>query len=75
MTGEKNYLEELKPYFKCYVTFDDEAIGKIKGICKLVYPGLPSLDDVLLVEELTTKLIIISQLCDEGLNASFNKSQ
>lgn len=48
---------------------------KIKGIVKLVYPGLSSLDNMLLVERLTTKLTNISQLCDQGLNASFNKSE
>lgn len=75
MTGEKNYLEEKKPYFNSYVTFGDGARGKIKDICKLVYPGFPSLDNVLLVEGLAANLISISQPCDQGLNVSFNKSE
>ena len=42
MSGEKDYyLEELKPYSNSYITFDDGASEKIKGICKLVYLDLP----------------------------------
>lgn len=48
MKGEKNYLEELKPYSNSYVTFGDGSREKVNGIGKLVYPGLPSLDNVLL---------------------------
>ena len=75
MTGEKSYLEELKPYSKSYVTFGDGVKGRIKSIGKLVYPGLPSLENVMLVEGMTTNLISIIQLCDQGLNISFNKSE
>lgn len=64
MTGENNYLEELKPYSDRYVTFGDGAKGKIKGICKLVCPSFPCLNDMILVEGLTTNLININQLCD-----------
>lgn len=75
MTWEMLYLEELQPYSNSYVTFGDGAKGRIKGICKLVYSGLPSLDNVLLVECLTANLITISQLCDQDLKVSFNKSE
>jgi hypothetical protein len=67
MTGMKNFLSDLKAYSTSYVTFGDGAKGKIKGIGKLVRTGSPLLDDVLLVEGLTANLIIISQLCDQGL--------
>lgn len=70
MTGEKNYLEELKPYSNNYVTFDDRARGKIKGMGKLVCPCFPCLDNVLMVEGLTTNLISISQIYDHGLNVN-----
>lgn len=50
MTGEKSYLEELKPYSNIYVNFGDGAKGRISGIGKMVYPGLPNIDNVLLVE-------------------------
>lgn len=75
MAGENNYLEELKLYYNSYVTFGDGARGRIKGICKLVSPGFPSLNDVLLVEELTVNLISISQLCDQDLDVNFIKSE
>ena len=48
LTGEKTYIEELKPYSNNYVTFGDEAKERIKGICRMVSPCLPSLTNVLL---------------------------
>ena len=75
MTGVKNFLVDLKAYSTSYVTFGDGAKGEIKGIDKLVRPGSPCLDDVLLVEGLTANLISISQLCDQGLNVKFSKSE
>jgi hypothetical protein len=74
MTGETRHLKEVKSYSNSYVTFEDGAKGKIKGIGKLVSPDLPYLDNVLLVEGLTANLISISQLCDQGLDVSVNKS-
>lgn len=75
MIWEKSYLEELKPQSNSYVTFGDGVKGRIKSIGKLVYHGLHSLENVLLVEGLATNLISISQLYDKGLNISFNKSE
>lgn len=75
MTEEKSCLEEIKPYSNAYVTFGDGVKGRIKGIGKLVYLGLPSLENVMLVEGLTANLISISQLCDKGLKVRFNKSK
>lgn len=49
MIVEKNYLEELKPYFNSYVTLGDGPRGTIKGIGRLTCPGLRTLDDVVLV--------------------------
>lgn len=49
----------------------ERSLGKEK----LQYPGLPPLEDVMLVEGLIANLIYISQLCDEGLNVSFLKDQ
>lgn len=60
ITGERLYLKELQPYSNIYVTFGDGAKGRIKRIGKVVYSSLPSLDNVLLMESLTTNLIIIS---------------
>jgi ribosomal protein S14 len=75
MTGDKKYLKELRPCSKGSVTFGDGAKGRIKGIGKLRDPSLPYLDKVLLVEGLTTNLISISQLCEQGLDVYFNNSE
>ncbi|XP_050919249.1 uncharacterized protein LOC127136771 [Lathyrus oleraceus] len=51
MTRERAYLEELQPYSNNYVSFGNGAKDRIKEIENLVYSGLPSLDNVLLVED------------------------
>lgn len=69
MTREKAYLDTIKPYTNNYITFGDDSKGRIKGIGKLMYHGLPildnMLDNMLLVERLTANVISISQLCDQ----------
>jgi len=75
MARVKKYLVDLRPYSTSYVTFGDGAKGKIKGIGKLICLGFSRLDDVFLVEGLTTNLISINQLCDLGLNVYFYKSE
>lgn len=73
MTAEKAYLDELKPFLNSHVTFGDGAEGKIKGIGKLMYFGLPILENVLLLEDLNANLISMSQICDQSLKVIFNK--
>ena len=73
MTGNKNLLTGLHPHATSYVTFGDGAKGEIKEISKLNFPGVPNLDNVLLVKGLTANLISISQLCDQGLTVNFTK--
>ena len=75
MTGNKNLLTDLHPHTTSYVTFGDRAKGEIKGIGKLNFPEVPNLDNVLLVKGLTANLISISQLCDQGLNVNFTKTE
>lgn len=75
MTGDKNYISYLKVVGFRQVTFGEGATRKIDGKGKLKYPGLPALDDVMLVEGVTTYLISISQPCDQGLNVNFMKDQ
>ena len=75
MTGSKNLLINLQPHAISYVTFGDGEKGEIKGIGKLNCPGVPNLDNVLLVKGLTANLINISQLCDQGLNVNFTKTE
>ncbi|KAI5396719.1 hypothetical protein KIW84_062808 [Lathyrus oleraceus] len=75
MTGNKDLLTGLHPHAISYVTFGDGAKGEIKGIGKLDCPGVPELDNVLLVKGLTANLISISQLCDQGLDVNFTKTE
>ena len=55
MTGEKNYLSNLKTVNLGKVTFG--VFGKIVGKGKLNFPSLPILNDVILVEGLTAILL------------------
>ena len=64
MTGMDNFLRNVRPYAKSYVTFGDGAKGKIVGIGDLVSEGSPRLNNVLFVKGLAANLISISQLCD-----------
>jgi hypothetical protein len=75
MTGNIDLITDLHPHAISYVTFGDGAKGEIKGIGKLDCPGVPKLDKVLLVKGLTANLISISQLCDQGLNVNFTKTE
>lgn len=72
MTWKRSYLKELKPYSNSYITFGDGLKGIIEGIGKLLYSGLPSLDNVLLVEGMTANMISISQLYEVSRLASTN---
>jgi hypothetical protein len=74
MTGMDNFLENVRPYAKSYVTFGDGAKGKIVGIGDLVSEGSPRLNNVLLVKGLAANLISISQLCDQRLSVNFSKT-
>jgi hypothetical protein len=75
MTGVAGYLKDLKPYKAKSVIFGDGGKGEILGIGKLINNNLPKLENVLLVGGLTKNLISISQLCDQGLNVNFTKSE
>ena len=75
MTGMDNFLGNVRPYAKSYVTFGDGAKGKIVGIGDLVSEGSPRLNNVLLVKGMAANLISISQLCDLGLSVNFSKTE
>jgi hypothetical protein len=75
MTGVDNFLGNVRPYAKSYVTFGDGAKGKIVGIGDLVSERSPRLNNVLLVKGLAANLISISQLCDQGLSVNFSKTE
>ena len=73
MTGVKKFLVDTKTHNTDYVTFGDDSKGEIKCVGKVDYPGQPSLDKVMFVKGLTTNLISISQLCDQGFKVNFTK--
>ena len=53
--------------------FGDGVQVKALGRGLLDVPGLPKLEDVLLVEGLKANLISISQFCDQDLFVKFTK--
>jgi len=75
MTGSKKFLENKKSYTSYHVRFGNGEKGKILGIGNVSDNGLPNLNNVLLVKGLTSNLISISQLCDQGTNVNFSKSE
>ncbi|KAI5436288.1 hypothetical protein KIW84_022671 [Lathyrus oleraceus] len=75
MTWNSNLITDLHPHDLSYVTFGDGAKGEIKGIGKLECLGAPKLDNILLVKGLTSNLISIRQLGDQGLNIIFTKTK
>jgi hypothetical protein len=75
MTGNSDLITDLHPHDISYITFGDGAKGEIKGIGKLECSGTPKLDNILLVKGLNSNLISISQLCDQGLDVIFTKTE
>jgi len=73
MTGKIGYIENIRPCEKGFVTFGDGGKGKIRGIGNLIRNGLPNLENVFLVEGLRASLISITQLCDQGMEAIFDR--
>lgn len=74
MTGNSKFLNIVQSS-SGLVTFGDGQREKIIGKDTLNIPGLPHLDNVLLVQGLRANLISISQLCDQNQNFYFNKYQ
>jgi len=75
MTGFIKSLDTVKPYTSNHVTFGNGTEGKILGIGNLINDELPKLDNVLWAKGLTSNLISISQLCEQGMDVNFNKSE
>lgn len=67
MIGERIYIKELKIYSSRYITFGDGPRRKINGMAKLITSNFPYIEDVMLLEGLNANLIIICQLCDQGM--------
>ena len=67
MTGNKEFLINLQPCNLESMTFDDGAKGTVIGSDLLKVPGMPKLENVILVNGLKVNLINISELCDQNL--------
>jgi len=75
MTGSKKILDTKKSYISSHIIFGNREKGMILGIGNVSNNGLPNLNNVLLVKGLTSNLISISQLCGQGMNVNFGKSE
>ncbi|PKU74439.1 hypothetical protein MA16_Dca003642 [Dendrobium catenatum] len=73
MTGDKAKFSTLEPSDGRYVTYGDNAKGKITGIGSICKNTI-TLENVLFISGLKYNLISISLLCDKGLNVSFYAS-
>lgn len=75
MTYDKQVLTDFSKGSSETVVFGNGASGNVIGKNTLNVPGLPRLKNVMLVEGLKANLISINQLCNEGMNAKFNKEK
>jgi len=75
MTGDLNNFLELKPKDGGFVTFGDNAKGKIIGAEKMVKTHSIIIENLLLVDGLKHNLLSISQLCDKGYIIIFELSK
>ena len=74
MTGEKEFLVNIRPMHCGEVTFGNGLTGKVIGMGTLKFEGLPKLKNVMLVEGLKANLLSISQICDQGYTVSFDSN-
>lgn len=75
MTGDKSWFSSFTATNSGTVTFGDGKKAKILGRGTVSAPGMPNLENVMLVEDLKANLISISQLCDDIGNVWFDKKQ
>ena len=73
--GNKSILTNLQVSNQDSVIFNDDARGRIIGMCSLIIPSLSGLKDVLVVEGVTINLISLSHLCEENLLAQFTRDK
>jgi len=71
MTGDESLLTDLIMKHGGYVTYDDNNKGNIIGSGDIGVKGSLTIQNVLLVEGLKHNLLSISQLCDKGLEVTF----
>ena len=75
MKGNKEFLTDLQPCNLESMTFGDGDKGTVIGSDLLKVPGMPKLENVLLVNGLKVNLISISQLCDHNFFVQFTKDK
>ena len=75
MTGDRAIFSSISSKDGGYVTFGDNAKGKIVGEGKVGKSPNPTIDDVLLVNSLKHNLLSISQFCDKDCKIIFEPSR
>ncbi|KAL2518809.1 Uncharacterized protein Adt_15056 [Abeliophyllum distichum] len=75
MTGDRSLLSNLKRKDGGHVTIGDNAKRKIIGIGNIGNRSSPSIENVLLVDNLKHNLLSISQLCDKCYLIKFDSSK
>ena len=75
MTGDLSLLSSFTKKNGGYVTFRDNAKGKIMGIGNIGNSSSPIIENVLFVSSLKHNLLSISQLCDKGYKVIFESSK
>ncbi|XP_021816111.1 uncharacterized protein LOC110758542 [Prunus avium] len=67
MSGDRSVFSSLSPFDGGTVTFGGGHKSQVVGKGTVCIPGLPELKNVRFVEGLTSNLISVSQLCDDGI--------
>ncbi|KAI5325015.1 hypothetical protein L3X38_034088 [Prunus dulcis] len=67
MSGDKSVFSSLNPFDGGTVTFGGGHKSQVVGKGTVCIPGLPELKNVRCVEGLTSNLISVSHLCDDGV--------
>ena len=75
MTGGRAMFSSISPKDGGYITFGDNAKGKIVREGKVDKSLNPTIDDVLLVNSLKHNLLSISQFCDKGCKVVFEPNR
>ena len=75
ITGDKSKFSHLAPKNSGYITFDDNAKGKIIDECKIAKKPNTTIDDVLLVGGLKQNLLNISKFCDRKFKVVFESQK
>ncbi|CAL8083514.1 unnamed protein product [Prunus armeniaca] len=67
ISGDKSIFSSLSPFDGGTVTFGGGHKSQVVGKGTVCIPGLPELKNVRFIEGLTSNLISVSQLCDDGV--------